>query len=144
MHGFEQVKYEVFEGETLNITFKRNVKGTSNHHRLSLTGSITSIGDEAGKSSILQSRKHNSHLCFADYNPVMISLSTTDHTVSFSVTTYSDGVVKGGENIVLEFESYFNNYVDLVEATGEFISHTAVILIIDRDSECTCVQWGFW
>ena len=49
VHGFEHVKYEVLEGETLNITFKRNVKGTSNHRRLSLRGSITSIGDEAGK-----------------------------------------------------------------------------------------------
>ena len=67
----------------------------------------------------------------------MISLSMTDHTVSFSVMTYSDDVVEGGENIVLEFESTINNYVDLVEATGEFVSHTAVILIIDRDSECT-------
>ena len=49
MHGFEHVKYEVFEGETVNITFKRNVKGTTNHRRLSLSGSITSIGDETGK-----------------------------------------------------------------------------------------------
>ena len=139
MHGFEHVKYEVLEGETLNITFKRNVKGASNHRRLSLRGSITSIGDEAGKSSILQSTKHNGHICFADYNPVMISVGMTDHTVSFSVTTYSDDVVEGGENIVLEFESPINNYVDLVEATGEFVSHTAVILIIDKDSECTPV-----
>ena len=135
MHGFEHVKYEVIEGETLSITFKRNVKGTSNHRRLSLRGSITSNGDEAGKLSILQSRKHNGHLCFADYNPVRISLSYTDHTVSFPVTTYSDDVVEGGENIVLEFESPFNNYVNLVEATGEFVSHTAVILIIDKESE---------
>ena len=139
MHGFEHVKYEVFEGETVNITFKRNVKGTTQHRRLSFTGSITSAGDETGKLSILQSRKHNYHLCFADYNPIMISLGMTDHTVSFPVTTYSDDVVEGGENIVLEFESPINNYVDLVEATGEFVSHTAVILIIDRDSECTPV-----
>ena len=50
VHGFEQVKYEVFEGETLNITFKRNVKGITHHRRLPLSGSITSTGDETGKS----------------------------------------------------------------------------------------------
>ena len=55
MHGFEQVKYEVFEGETVNITFKRTVKGTTHHRRLSFEGSITSIGDETGKLLILQS-----------------------------------------------------------------------------------------
>ena len=57
MHGFEQVKYEVLEGETLNITFKRHVKGITRHRRLSFEGSITSIGDEAGKLLILQSTK---------------------------------------------------------------------------------------
>ena len=49
MHGFEQVKYEVLEGETLNITFRRNVKGTTAHRRLSFIGSITSVGDKTGK-----------------------------------------------------------------------------------------------
>ena len=46
VHGFEHVKYEVIEGETLSITFKRNVKGTTRYRRLSLSGSITSAGDD--------------------------------------------------------------------------------------------------
>ena len=66
-------------------------------------------------------------------------LSIIDIEITFSLTTYNDDVVEDDEIIVLEFESPINNLVDLVEATGEFISHTAVILIIDRDSECTSV-----
>ena len=40
--------YEVREGESVNVTFGRNVKGITTINRLSLQGTITSEGDEAG------------------------------------------------------------------------------------------------
>ena len=70
----------------------------------------------------------------------MEMLSQTDFEFTFPLTTYSDDVVEGGESIVLEFQhAFIFNFVNLLEATGEFISHTAEVLIIDRDSECTPV-----
>ena len=68
-------------------------------------------------------------------------LSPSDFEFTFPLTTYSDDVVEGGEIIVLEFQhAQIPDYVDLLEATGEFLSHTAEVLIIDRDSECTPVM----
>ena len=52
MHGFEKQKYTVFEGESINITFERNIKGTSTINRLSLQGTIASKGDENGEIQI--------------------------------------------------------------------------------------------
>ena len=49
VHGFEKQKYTVFEGESINITFGRNVKGTTDINRLSLQGTITSEGDKNGE-----------------------------------------------------------------------------------------------
>ena len=49
MHGFEKQKYTVFEGESINITFGRDIKGTSSFDRLSLQGTITSEGDKNGE-----------------------------------------------------------------------------------------------
>ena len=49
MHGFEQQEYEVSEGERINITFGRDIKGMTTINRLSLQGTITSEGDEDGE-----------------------------------------------------------------------------------------------
>ena len=49
VHGFERTEYTVQEGESVEITFKRNVKGETDHRRLSFQGNITSEGDEKGK-----------------------------------------------------------------------------------------------
>ena len=50
VHGFKRTEYTVNEGESVEITFKRNVKGTTIHRRLSFVGTIMSEGDEDGKS----------------------------------------------------------------------------------------------
>ena len=49
MHGFEKQKYTVLEEESINITFRRNVKGITTINRLSLQGMIASEGDENGE-----------------------------------------------------------------------------------------------
>ena len=49
MHGFEKQKYTVFEGESINITFGRDIKGASIINRLSLQGTIASEGDKNGE-----------------------------------------------------------------------------------------------
>ena len=87
---------------------------------------------------------YDSHLFLADYSPVREMLSPSDFEITFSLTTYSDDVVEGGEIIVLEYQhALIPDFVDLVEATGEFISHTAEVLIIDRESECAPgVKWS--
>ena len=50
VHGFERTEYTVNEGESVEITFKRNAKGETVHRRLSFIGTITSEGDDNGKS----------------------------------------------------------------------------------------------
>ena len=52
VHGFEKTEYTVQEGESVEITFKRNLKGTTRHRRLSFLGNITSKGDEKGRSKL--------------------------------------------------------------------------------------------
>ena len=49
VHGFLETQYSVLEGETVDIVFQRNVKGTTNFPLISIQGSITSEGDEDGK-----------------------------------------------------------------------------------------------
>ena len=49
VHGFAKREYSVLEGETVDIVFQRDVKGTTILPLLSLQGSITSEGDENGK-----------------------------------------------------------------------------------------------
>ena len=49
MHGFEKQKYTVLEGESINITFGRNLKGMTTINGLSLQGMIRSEGDENGE-----------------------------------------------------------------------------------------------
>ena len=68
-------------------------------------------------------------------------LSHTDFEFTFSLTTYSDDIVEDDEIIVLEYQhALIPDFVDLLEAVGEFVSHTTEVLIIDRDSECTPVM----
>ena len=49
VHGFVKTKYSVVEGETLDIVFERNAKGTTKFPLLTIEGRIISEGDEDGK-----------------------------------------------------------------------------------------------
>ena len=42
VHGFASASYDVIEGEQLNTTFQRNVKGTTNLPILNILGTISS------------------------------------------------------------------------------------------------------
>ena len=52
VHGFENEAYTVREGDSVTITFGRNMKGQTSFPRLSLAGTIISEGDGAGEAFV--------------------------------------------------------------------------------------------
>ena len=75
-----------------------------------------------------------------DFVPFSRTLSASDYDVTFSVTALNDSVaLEGGDTFFLKHSSNIPNYVDLVEATGEFINHMVKVIIKDKDSESDCL-----
>ena len=58
VHGFQQPSYTVNEGESIDITFQRNVKGTTRFPRLQLIGAVMSRGDPAGRLLTILTHTH--------------------------------------------------------------------------------------
>ena len=51
VHGFTQTEYSVMEGNTVDIVYKRNVKGETTFPLLTIQGSITSSSGGSGTTS---------------------------------------------------------------------------------------------
>ena len=58
VHGFQQPSYTVNEGENIDITFQRNVKGNTRFPRLQLIGAVMSRGDPAGRLLTILTHTH--------------------------------------------------------------------------------------
>ncbi|CAI8037620.1 hypothetical protein GBAR_LOCUS21039 [Geodia barretti] len=117
VHGFVKTKYSVVEGETLDIVFERNAKGTTKFPLLTIEGRIISEGDED------------------DYQPVLVTLLRRDSRITLSLTAYNDMIaLEDGDKVILRQTSGINNYVNLVEQRGEFISHTMEVAIVDKNN----------
>ena len=76
-----------------------------------------------------------------DFVPFSKTLSPSDFDETFSVTARNDSVaLEGGDVFFLKHRSSIPNYVDLVEATGEFINNMVKVFIEDKDSESDCLH----
>ena len=78
---------------------------------------------------------NNLHHFYPDYRPATGNVSHEGY-LALTLQTLSDDIaVETNDRIILEFTSSVSpNIVELVEATGEYISHRAEVLIIDEDS----------
>ena len=80
-----------------------------------------------------------------DFVPVLYNLTESDFEINFAVTALNDSVaLEDGDVMILKHTSSINNYVDLVEATGEFINHMVKVIIKDKDSsESDCLRINY-
>ena len=129
--------YSVVEGETLDIAFERNAKGITRFPLLTIEGRITSDGDEDGKFQHAMSNLISNQipLLFSDYQPVSVTLLRRESRITLSLTAYNDLIaLEDGDKVILRHTSGINNYVNLVEQRGEFISHTTKVAIVDKNN----------
>ena len=55
------------------------------------------------------------------------------------MTAYNDMIaLEDGDKVILRHTSNINNYVNLVEQRGEFISHTTEVAIVDKNNSKSC------
>ena len=147
VHGFQHPSYTVNEGESSNITFQRDVKGTTRFPLLQLIGAVMSRGDPAGRLLAILTHTHthiHSHKESAetkffslDYRPVS-GMVAEDSLLTLQLQVYSDAIaVELRDKITLEFtpSDSVPYLIELVEATGEFINHRAEAVILDQNSE---------
>ena len=68
-----------------------------------------------------------------------VSLTTQTVGLSgavFNITALHDDIaVEDGDKVTLQFNSSITGFVNEVEIRGEFIRHTAEVIIIDQDSK---------
>ena len=70
-----------------------------------------------------------------DYQPVLVTLLRRDSRITLSLTAYNDIIaLEDGDKVILRQTSGINNYVNLVEQRGEFISHTMEVAIVDKNN----------
>ena len=133
-----KVKYSVVEGETLDIVFGRNAKGTTNFPLLTMEGRIMSEGDEDGKFQHATSNLISNPL--SDYQPVSVTLTRKDSRITLNLTAYNDMIaLEDGDKVILRHTSGINNFVNEVEQRGEFISHTTEVTIVDKNNRESCI-----
>ena len=74
-----------------------------------------------------------------DYQPVLVTLLRRDSRITLSLTAYNDIIaLEDGDKVILRQTSGINNYVNLVEQRGEFISHTTEVTIVDKNNSKSC------
>ena len=78
---------------------------------------------------------NNLHHFYPDYRPAT-GIVPDEGYLALTLLTFSDDIaVETNDRIILEFTSSVSpNFVELVEAKGEYISHRAEVFIIDEDS----------
>ena len=77
---------------------------------------------------------NNVHHFYPDYRPATGIVPHEGYLV-LTLLTHNDDIAVEKDRIILEFTSSIVPYfVELVEATGEYISHRAEVFIIDEDS----------
>ena len=69
---------------------------------------------------------------FETFNPVPV----TDNQADIRLFTYNDDVtLQYDRTVILRFTPAISNFIDAVEAAGQFIRDTATVNIIDNDSK---------
>ena len=146
VHGFTNVSYTVTEGETMNIIFTKEVKGSTNLQPY-LQGRINILPDTARTYICTLQQSFNDHgtLCFAlsmltenaDFEALNGQVvSNNQRLTQISVVTIDDERVELNESVVVEFVHRFNQvYINFLEGRGEFLRNTATVVIIDNDCE---------
>ena len=78
---------------------------------------------------------NNVHHFYPDYRPATGIVPDDGYLVLTLLTLNDDIAVETNNRIILEFTSSVSpSFVELVEYTGEYISHRAEVFIIDEDS----------
>ena len=118
VHGFAHARYTLREGETLSTSFIRDVKGATQFPLLQLNGMITSKADTAGE---------NTQIYASRYVHLLLSITVVEFTdfVSVSVSVSIHGIQNVHRNGA--------EFIDVVEVSGEFLRHVAIVKIIDND-----------
>ena len=127
----------MIEGESIDITFQKNVKGTTRFPRLQLIGAVMSRGDPAGRLLTILTHTHTTKLFSLDYRPVS-GIVTEEGLLTLQLQVYNDTIaVELNDKITLEFtpSDSVPNLIWLVENAGEFINHRAEVIILDQNSE---------
>ena len=150
VHGFTNVSYTVTEGETLNITFTNDIKGSSNLPPF-LLGTISVLPDTARMYAyfiVTYLEKIAYHvwynnmlysLCFtcdimtsteeADFEAINVQVFSESAQISF-VAVY-DEIMELNESVIVQFVHSFIPYISFLESRGEFLRNTTIVDIID-------------
>ena len=148
VHGFTNVSYTVSEGETLNITFTNDIKGSSNLPPF-LLGTISVLPDTARMyayfivtylEKIAYHVWYNNMLRFtcdimtsteeADFEAI-IQVFSESAQISF-VAVY-DEIMELNESVIVQFVHSFIPYINFLESRGEFLRDNAIVDIINND-----------
>lgn len=141
VHGFDKAVYEIFEEQKAIIHFTTNVKGTSNETdlKMALFGTITSESITAGESFL-------NIMCIAIKNvffPVepcdyveLSPIAVTDPGAEIALLTLDNDIALEDDKFIrVIFNSTHDIYKEDLEKEGEFFRDTALVKIMDNDSE---------
>ena len=145
VHGFTRARYQVVEGERVDVSFQLNVKGTSQFESsLNIRGEVTASADgTASKNDVIL--PHNSLVLFfntigfSDFESFLsqtISITRFTNRAEIRLFSIDDHItLEYDDRVLLTFTPANPDFIPSLEGFGEYMRHTVTIDIIDNDSK---------
>jgi hypothetical protein len=119
VHGFLHASYDVTEGETLETTFRLNVKGITRFPLLTLPGTISVVEDTATSS---------------DYETFAPTTTSESGPTPITFVPVDDATtLEYDDRVTLTYMPNIPTLLETIQLAEEFIRHTATVDIADSD-----------